>query len=215
MAKPSPRIPPKAQSLRPKASTTLTVMTLDPLSNIARDVLRTDAAAAYQTFVPRKSGSAIAGEKLHALSPADLLAKPAKDSDEAACLLAGLWLWHDYLDESHNVSQKIETPSGSFWHAIMHRQEGDFGNSKYWYARCRNHPILVSLGEQARGVVAHAPADKTLLRLSTGPWDGAAFVDLVQQVHESPSDERYEIAVALQQLEWRVLFDHNTRTAVG
>jgi hypothetical protein len=190
-------------------------MTLDPLSNIARDVLRTEAATAYTTLVPRESGSAMAGEKLHALSPADLLAKPAADSDEAACLLAGLWLWHGYLDESHRVSQKIETPSGSFWHAIMHRQEGDFANSKYWYARCRNHPILASLGEQARGIVAHAPADKELLRLSTGPWDGSVFVDLVQQVHESPSDERYQIAVALQQLEWRVLFDHNTRTAAG
>jgi len=47
------------------------------------------------------------------------------------------------------------------------------------------------------------------------PWNGAAFVDLVQQVHESPSDPRYPITVALQQLEWRALFDHCTRGAAG
>lgn len=190
-------------------------MTTDPLSDAARRVLRSDATTAYTDLVPRQPGSATAGELLHALSPADLLTKPAVDRDEAACLLSGLWLWHGYLDASHTVSQSIETPSGSFWHAIMHRQEGDFGNAKYWYARMRAHPILTSLGIQAAGVVAHAPADKALLRLARGDWDGAAFVDFVQQVHESPSDERYDIAVALQQLEWRVLFDHCTRTAAG
>ncbi|HEX8323938.1 MAG TPA: hypothetical protein VF595_08490 [Tepidisphaeraceae bacterium] len=190
-------------------------MTTDPLSDVARRVLRADAATAYTDLVPRKPGSAAAGELLHALSPADLLTKPAADRNEAACLLSGLWLWHGYLDESHTVSQAIDTASGSFWHAIMHRQEGDFGNAKYWYARCRNHPVMTSLGIQAAGVVAHAPADKTLLRLSGGPWDGPTFVDFVQRVHESPSDERYDIAVALQQLEWRVLFDHCTREAAG
>ena len=190
-------------------------MTTDPLSDAARRVLRTDAGDAYTNLVPRQPGSAAAADLLHALSPADLLTKPAADRDEAAGLLAGLWLWHDYLDESHTASQSIETASGSFWHAIMHRREGDFGNAKYWYARVGRHPIFDSLGEQARGVVAHAPADKTLLRMTAGAWNGATLVDLVQQVHESPSDPRYEIAVALQQLEWRVLFDHCTRTAAG
>src|SRR2546430_6689730 len=32
-------------------------------------------------------------------------------------------LWHDYLDESHSISQSIETAEGSFLHGIMHRRE--------------------------------------------------------------------------------------------
>ncbi|GIW77582.1 MAG: hypothetical protein KatS3mg104_2645 [Phycisphaerae bacterium] len=130
-------------------------------------------------------------------------------------MISALWLWHDYLDESHQISQQVHTPTGSFWHAIMHRREGDFGNSKYWYAKCRDHPILQSLSIQANSIVSRADADKTLLRLTISGWNGAAFVDYVQSLHESPSDPRYAIAVSLQQLEWRVLFDHCVRQATG
>src|SRR5262245_4732963 len=40
------------------------------------------------------------------------------DRDMAACCVAGVWLLHDYLDESHTISQGIDTTSGSFWHGI-------------------------------------------------------------------------------------------------
>src|SRR2546426_5983164 len=47
-------------------------------------------------------------------------------------LAAGLWLYVDNLERSHTVSQGIETSTGSFWHGIMHRREGDFSNSHHW-----------------------------------------------------------------------------------
>jgi hypothetical protein len=75
------------------------------------------------------------------------------------------------------VSQKIETPSGSYFHAIMHRMEGDFGNAKYWYARCQNHPVLPVIGASAKDIVARAPLDKAALRLTLQDWSGPAFVD--------------------------------------
>ena len=34
------------------------------------------------------------------------------DRDMAACCLAGVWLVHDFLDESHAISQNVETPIG-------------------------------------------------------------------------------------------------------
>jgi hypothetical protein len=44
----------------------------------------------------------------------------------ARLCLAGLWLLYDHLDECHEITQTIETKDGSYWHAIMHRREGDF-----------------------------------------------------------------------------------------
>lgn len=50
-------------------------------------------------------------------------------------LQAGLWLYVDDLERSHTISQNIHTPAGSYWHGIMHRREGDFWNSKYWFRK--------------------------------------------------------------------------------
>ena len=157
-----------------------------------------------------------AGDKLGGLVVAKLFAPvPIRDMEMARACLAGLWLRFDYLDESHTISQGLHGETGSFWHAIMHRREGDFSNAKYWYARCANHPILPSLSAQASAILNPLPADKSLLRLTAHGWNPNAFVDFVEALHRQPSDPRYRLAVALQQLEWRVLFDHCTRAAAA
>lgn len=60
-------------------------------------------------------------------------------------LEAGIWLYVDALERSHSISQGISNPTGSFWHAIMHRREGDFGNSKYWFRAAGSHPAMESI----------------------------------------------------------------------
>src|SRR5262245_53176291 len=77
-----------------------------------------------------------ARDRLAALTVEALCApQPVRAADMARCCLAGLWLLHNYLDESHGISQDVETPGGSFWHAILHRREPDAWNSKYWWRR--------------------------------------------------------------------------------
>jgi len=123
-----------------------------------------------------------------------------RDREMALCCLAGLWLYHDFLDEAHKRAQEIETASGSFWHAIMHRREPDPNNSKYWWRRVGNHPVLKTLSERAAG-----------LRFEfTTPF---AFVDLVERVRGTGSDLE-TLARQVQQVEWELLFDHCYRSAI-
>ena len=188
---------------------------LDPLSAPARAALRLNVEHAYTALVPASAGPAEARAILESLDPTGAVADPAADRDDARCLLAALWLWHDFLPQSHALSQRIDTPSGSLWHGILHRREGDFSNSKYWFAKCEGHPVYPSLAAQADDVVRPYPVDKSLFRLTRDGWDAAAFADLCEAVHEAPDDPRRPLVVALQQLEWRTLFDHCLRGAVG
>jgi len=92
-------------------------------------------------------------------------------------ILAGLWLYVDDIERAHTIAQSLDAPTGSWWHAIVHRREGDFWNSKYWYRRVGAHPAMPAGFEPNR------------------------FVD---QVEANPDDP--DLA-AVQRTEWKALFD--------
>ncbi len=100
---------------------------------------------------------------------------------------AGLWLLAGHLDESHQISQSIETPEGSFWHGIMHRREGDYWNAKYWFRRVGRHPVLTELAKHDYG----APD---------------TFVDRCEAINRKPAAAP-ELQSAQWQ-EWQLLFAH-------
>ena len=188
----------------------------DPLSATARHLLKLNPDAYAALVVAGGAGSPEARDLLESTRPDQLLASGAvRSAEDADAMMAGLWLWHDWPDESHTISQGLHGATGSFWHAIMHRREGDFSNAKYWYARCADHPVLPSLNAKASAILNPLPADKSLLRLTGNGWNANAFVDFVERVHDRPNDPHHRLAVALQRLEWRVLFDHCTRAAGG
>ncbi len=93
-------------------------------------------------------------------------------------LQAGLWLYVDDLTRSHNISQSIESQAGSLWHGIMHRREGDFWNSKYWFRKAGTFS----------GFAGMNPSD---------------FVDQVEKAHK----QNPLALVAHQRQEWQVLFE--------
>lgn len=114
------------------------------------------------------------------------------DRDMAACCVAGLWLWNNFLDESHALSQEIDTAEGSYWHGVMHRREGDFSNAKYWFRRVGRHPIFEPARVVAADLIAHAEDHVGSLAndpLAVGldafaqaaAWNPNTFIDLCER----------------------------------
>src|SRR6185436_2617982 len=56
---------------------------------------------------------------------------PASRTPEAA--LAGFYVYFSCSDEAHKVAQDVSSVDGSYWHAIVHRQEPDAENARYWF----------------------------------------------------------------------------------
>lgn len=130
------------------------------------------------------------------------------DDSMANCCLSGLWLHHDFLDESHDFSQEIHNASGSYWHGIMHRREQDYSNAKYWFRKVGDHPVFELLPDQFASAGLSEPANASIameIGLDSGSWDSYAFVDACQQVAGSGSESE-SFCRELAWLEWQTLF---------
>ena len=134
---------------------------------------------------------------LRELGPEDLFApSPILRQGFARCVQAGLFLYFSALDDSHTISQGVHTASGSFWHGIMHRQEGDWANAKYWFRRVGNHPVLDRLA-----------AD------SSHGWDPFEFIDRCAAAADGAgTGHKLE---QLQMREWLLLMRHCHRRALA
>jgi hypothetical protein len=149
-----------------------------------------------QRLMPLAEGtrsSAEAYRLLQATNARDLF--PNARAPEAA--LAGLYLYFSCLDEAHNISQEIETPDGSFWHGIIHRQEPDAGNSGYWFRQVGKHPIFPELKDAA----AELGYD----------WEPFRFIEDCDEERRRPGTGRELLLKKVQRAEWQLLFDHCAR----
>lgn len=137
------------------------------------------------------------------------------DRSMALACCAGVWLYHDYLDESHRISQTIDTPTGSYWHGLMHRREPDYSNSKYWFRRVGVHPVFAELAAAAAGLAAtHPPSPAAAFLKHAASWEPFAFIDLCEACVEGRAPDEL-LCRRIQQREWELLFDFCYRKAVG
>ena len=129
---------------------------------------------------------------------------PAQSLIRSAALL-----WHDHIDESHTVSQDIESIDGSFLHGIMHRREPDYSNAKYWFRLVGEHPSHPEIARRVCALLADANAANLKDRLlPAGRWDSFAMVDAVDQsMRKGKSSNELHLLQRVQQIEFEVLTD--------
>ena len=130
---------------------------------------------------------------LQSTSPARLF--PRSRAGPAA--LAGLWLYFSCWEEAHQIAQDLDTREGRYWHAIVHRQEPDAGNSGYWFRQVGSHPIFPELHRHAQEI-----------GIRVGPrWDPVAFIEQCERARGEPGSELERQAMEVQSVEWQLLFD--------
>jgi len=160
-------------------------------------LLAADGPLGPMPLVPAAPADSPQLRELRQLEPEDLFDDGAiEDRDFAKCVQSGLYLYFSALDESHKISQGIGSASGSYWHGIMHRQEGDWSNAKYWFRRVGAHPVFAELAA------------------ATGAgWDPYAFVDRCSAA--AAGNLAAAGLIDLQMQEWRLLMRFCYRNAIG
>jgi hypothetical protein len=110
---------------------------------------------------------------------------------------AGLFLMNGDWRRAHEVAQDLNSTTAAYWHALVHRHEPDFGNSKYWLHRAGHHPVFDQLLRAAQAdPQAGAAAAK-------GRWDPFKFTDNYADPAQSGWTRRLEA------IEIRALVEHS------
>ena len=185
---------------------------LEQYSETVKQLLQENRQSALGPGTPNPAARPL----LEAATSRDV-APQAPNPEFAACCLSGLWLWHDFLEESHEISQDLHSSEGSFWHGIMHRREPDYSNAKYWFRRVGDHAIFPDLLSEAK-LIGQSLASQSLasgsapeLRraenlLNQPNWDPFEFVDLCAEA--SRNTELVPFCREVATTEWRLLFNH-------
>lgn len=167
-------------------------------------------------LAPRQAVDGPALTAIRAASASDLFDGDSLASEEfAACVRSALLLYFSALDESHTLSQGIKSATGSYLHGIMHRQEPDYPNSRYWFRRVGRHELFPTLLAEAQRLRIIDHKIETELA-SMKEWNPEWLIDHCERtVQSGDTNAAANDLIAIQNLEWQLVFDYSYRRALS
>jgi len=135
-----------------------------------------------------------------------------KNKSFGNCVLSGLYLRLNNLTVSHDWSNEISSPDGSYWHGLMHRREPDVHNSNYWFRKVGSHPVFNVLLEKVQQFEGGETEINSLT--GSGTWDPYKFNNLCDEARGSGSDLE-SLCIKIQNEEWYLLFEYCYVNSLG
>lgn len=174
-------------------------------------LLREDRIAGLYPGTPAESMRGM----LKALTVTDIFQGKSIQNDYMAnACLAALWLYFDFLNETHSISQTIPSTTGSLLHGIMHRRETDYSNAKYWFRKVITHPIYDPLQKTAFELASTIEKAPEQFSSPLKVWDPFLFTDLCEE-HCGKDSPVETLCKQIQRREWELLFDYSYSHAMG
>jgi hypothetical protein len=155
-------------------------------------------------------------EALQAAPPEELFEGfTVQNPQMGPAVLAGLHLWNDNWEASHNLLQVIKSPTGSYLHGLCHRREGHRGeglasnlaNAKYWFRQAGEHPVFDAVYRSALSVLDSGgvgfrwvteAADQLRARRR---WDPNTLIDWFAQADDGTLSS--QTTSILEEIQWR------------
>jgi hypothetical protein len=106
---------------------------------------------------------------------------------------AMLWLRLGLIDRAHEIVQSANRGISAYIHGIVHRLEGDFWNSKYWFRRVHDNRLFENL------------SDRVERAIGLPGFDPAIYTDTVEQFLQSRSPSSHAELSRIAIAEWNAV----------
>jgi hypothetical protein len=126
-------------------------------------------------------------------------------------LISGLYLWNGSMENSHTISQDLESSTGSYLHGILHRIEPDYSNAKYWFRMAGGHPYGERLQQDSLNLLREsASVNESFYQrfAQEKSWNPLLFTDMVAAFLQKRSDaEEGSLLERIQAMELNLLLE--------
>ena len=135
-------------------------------------------------------------------------------------ITAMLWLRIGVIDKPHKIVQEGRTTIASYLHGIVHRMEGDYWNSKYWFKQVRDIRLLGPLSnlmEQSLKDQSLSSTAASLKIMQDNVFVPAELVSACEKLSQR-SQSDLESVVTLERIswiEWEALWDIICNVSTG